>query len=119
MDADSGKLSSLERLGIEVLIVDGDDEGRVELGHLLKELGRKGISSVLAEGGAGIITSLIAQGQADKLVATLAPRIMGSGIDTIGDLGTRNVDQALTLSFDRVYRSGDDLVIEARRRAAD
>ena len=118
-DADREKLSSLERMGIEALIVDSDKGGRVELGHLLQELGRKGISSVLAEGGAGIITSLIAQGHVDKLVAILAPRIMGSGIDTIGDLGTRNVDQALTLSFDRVYRSGDDVVIEARRRAAD
>ncbi|MEE8372206.1 MAG: dihydrofolate reductase family protein, partial [Dehalococcoidia bacterium] len=118
-DADREKLSSLERMGIEVLIVDSDEWRRVELGHLLKELGRKSISSVLAEGGAGIITSLIAQGQADKLVAIVAPRIMGSGIDTIGDLGTLNVDQALRLSFDRVYRSGDDLVIEARRGTRD
>ena len=70
-------------------------------------------------GVAGIITSLIAQGHADKLVAIVAPRVMSSVIDTIGDLGTRNVDQALRLSFDRIYKSGDDLVIEARRRVAD
>jgi len=112
--ADRGKLSSLMQMGIEVLMVEEDKEGKADLKDLLKKLGEMNISSILVEGGATLITSFIRQELADRLVVILAPKIMGKGIDAVGDLGISDVERALKLSFIKTYRSGEDLIMEAR-----
>ena len=112
--ADDKKLSSLRERGIEVLETPEDEEGKVNLRELLGTLGKRGISSVLVEGGGGIITSLLRQNLADKMVVAVAPKIMGKGVEAVGELNIREVSQTLKLSFNRVYRVGKDLVIEAR-----
>ncbi|MFC1967430.1 bifunctional diaminohydroxyphosphoribosylaminopyrimidine deaminase/5-amino-6-(5-phosphoribosylamino)uracil reductase RibD [Chloroflexota bacterium] len=112
--ADKAKLSRLKEAGIEVLEIPGDEHGRVDLNQLLVELGKRGISSVLAEGGAGVITALLRRNLADKIVAIVAPKILGKGIETVGDLNISDVNRSLKLSFTRTYRRDDDLVIEAK-----
>lgn len=112
--ADDEKLSALHRMGIEVLTIPDDERGFIDLPHLLEVLGQKGISSVLVEGGAETITSLLRQNLADRLVVFTAPRIMGRGIEAVGELDIKDVAGALKLTFKKVYRSGEDVVIEAR-----
>lgn len=112
--ADAEKLSSLREMGVEVLTVGEDEKGDVDLKDLLKGLGNRGISSILAEGGTGIITSLLHQELVNKVVIFVAPKIMGKGIEAVGDLGIRDVGHVLKLSFVRTYRMGQDLVIEAK-----
>jgi len=112
--ADRGKLSSLMQMGIEILMVEEDKEGKVNLKDLLKKLGERNLSSILVEGGATIITSFIRQELADRFVVIVAPKIMGKGIDAVGDLGVSDVERSLKLSFVKTYRSGEDLIIEAR-----
>ena len=112
--ADSKKLSALRQTGIEVLVIKEDERGEVDLSHLLKMLGQRGISSVLVEGGAETITSLLRLNLVDRLTVIVAPKLMGKGIEAVGELNITEVSQALKLSFDRVYRSGEDMVIEAR-----
>jgi len=112
--ADRGKSSSLMQMGIETLMVEEDKEGKVDLKDLLKKLGQREFSSILVEGGATLITSLIQQELVDRFVVILAPKIMGKGIDAVGDLGISGVERTLKLSLDKAYRSGEDLVIEAR-----
>ncbi|MFC2001167.1 bifunctional diaminohydroxyphosphoribosylaminopyrimidine deaminase/5-amino-6-(5-phosphoribosylamino)uracil reductase RibD [Chloroflexota bacterium] len=111
--ADVDKLSRLREMGIEVLVTEEDEAGEVDLRHLLKTLGQRGISSVLVEGGAEVITSLLRQNLADKLVAIVAPKIMGKGIEAVGELNIPDVSRALRLSFKKIYRRGEDLIIEA------
>ncbi len=112
--ADEKKLSSLREMGIEALVIQEDESGEVDLRHLLSILGERGISSVLVEGGAGVITSLLRQNLVDKMVIAVAPKLMGKGIEAVGELNIREVNQALKLSFSKIYRMGEDLVIEAR-----
>jgi diaminohydroxyphosphoribosylaminopyrimidine deaminase/5-amino-6-(5-phosphoribosylamino)uracil reductase len=112
--ADIEQAFALDVMGIEVLTIREDSEGMVDLKGLLKKLGEKNISSVLVEGGATTITSFIRQGLADKIVAIIAPKIMGEGVEAVGELGILKVGRALKLSFDKVYRKGEDLIIEAR-----
>ena len=112
--ADEKKLSSLRNIGIEVLLIQEDEAGEVDLRHLLSLLGERNISSVLVEGGAGVITSLLRHHLADKVMLAIAPKIMGKGIEAVGELNIREVSQALKLSFRRLYRMGEDLVIEAK-----
>jgi diaminohydroxyphosphoribosylaminopyrimidine deaminase/5-amino-6-(5-phosphoribosylamino)uracil reductase len=113
-DANEKKLLQLCESGIEVLITPADQSGEIDLKNLLSLLGERNISSVLVEGGAGIITSLLRQNLADKIVIAMAPKIMGKGIEVVGELNIREVNQAIKLSFSKIYRAGEDLVIEAR-----
>jgi len=112
--ADEKKLTHLREMGIEVLVSEENEAGEVDLRHLLELLGERKTSSVLVEGGAGVITSLLRQNLADKIIVAVAPKIMGKGIEAVGELNIREVSQALKLSFGKIYRLGEDLVIEAR-----
>ena len=111
--ADKEKLATLRKMGIELEVMPADASGDVELRALLKLLGERDITSVLVEGGAAVITSFLREGLADRVIAIIAPKIMGKGIEAVGELNIREVGQALKLTFERVYRSGEDIVVEA------
>ena len=112
--ADKDKLRRLREMGIEVLVTEPDTAGQVDLGQLLGMLGQRGIASVLVEGGAAVITSLLRLKLVDKLVIITAPKIMGKGVEAVGELNISDINQALKLTFNRVYRRGEDVIIEAR-----
>ena len=111
--ADKKKLSSLKDKGIEVLTIREDGRGEVDLKELLFCLGRRNISSILVEGGSEVITSFFREGLVDRVVAIIAPKIMGRGVEAVGDLGIGDVNHTLKLPFMKTYRRGEDLVIEA------
>lgn len=114
--AEQEKLKALRDIGIDVLILPEAHPGRIDLRRLLQELGKRDIASVLIEGGAAIITSVIAQDLADRLIAILAPKIAGQGIEAVGQLNITEMDKAIGLVFRKIYRKGDDLVIDSRFR---
>ena len=103
-----------EQKGIEVLELGEDEGGHIDLQGLLKLLGQRKIASLLVEGGAGVNTSFLRENLVDRLIAVIAPKIVGTGINAVGDLGIRQMENALRLSFERITRSGDDLILEAR-----
>lgn len=111
---DKDKLSQLTGAGIEVLIIDTDDKKRVDLKKLLIELGKREISSILVEGGSEIITSFLKGKIADRLVIITAPKITGKGTDAVGDLGIERMDDSIKLSVRKVFRKGDDIIVDAR-----
>lgn len=117
--ADAKKLSQLREAGAEVLEVQADAAGEVDLKELLKLLARRNISSVLVEGGSGVITSFLRQKLVDKMVVAVAPKIMGRGIEVVGELNIRGVSEALKLDFKKVRRVGEDVVIEAKINTCD
>ena len=110
------KIRQLAERGVETLLVEEDGAQHVDLDKLFRELGKRQIASVLVEGGAAIVTSLLKTGTADRLVAIVAPKIIGKGIEAVGDLGKKSMDEAIPVSFQRVYRLGGDVVIDARLR---
>jgi len=112
--ADKERRSQLQELGVEVLEVPPDASGGIDLKHLLRALGERNISSLLVEGGAKVITSFLRQKLVDKLVVAIAPKIMGRGIDAVGELNITQISQALKLNFQKVSRVGEDVIIEAR-----
>jgi len=112
--ADGKKLTALKEMGIEVLEVPPDAQGRVDLGGLLPRLVERQVSSVLVEGGAAVITAFLKAGLADRLVVFIAPRIMGRGIEAVGELDIAEVARAIKVNYERVYRSGEDIVVEGR-----
>jgi 5-amino-6-(5-phosphoribosylamino)uracil reductase/diaminohydroxyphosphoribosylaminopyrimidine deaminase/5-amino-6-(5-phosphoribosylamino)uracil reductase len=101
-------------LGATVLELPSDLDGRVDLAAMLGELVPSGIASVMVEGGATLITGFFRAGLVDRLAVCVAPKILGNGIDAIGDLGIRDLSQSLTLADAAVEPYGVDLVLSGR-----
>jgi len=107
------KRERLEKMGIDVITASSYRRGLVDLKSLLDELGSRDISSLLVEGGASIITSFLRERLVNRLLVAIAPKIIGKGIEAVGDLGITKIDQAVRLSFRKVLRRGEDIIIEA------
>jgi diaminohydroxyphosphoribosylaminopyrimidine deaminase/5-amino-6-(5-phosphoribosylamino)uracil reductase len=113
--ADRARVREIESLGGEVLrLPRSKDNSGIDLARLLEELGRRGIASVLVEGGKGIITSLLKARAVDRLVAVIAPKIVGQGIEAVGDLGITKLDEAIVFSSVKTRRLGADIVFDGR-----
>ena len=103
---------AMARLGIDVIEADRDPNGRVDLRDLVRLLAIRGIRSLLVEGGAGIITSMLEARLCDRLVVCIAPRVLGRGIDAVGDLGIERLQDALSFSSVKVTPCGEDVIID-------
>lgn len=108
--ASKAKVNRLADLGVEVWKTREKD-GRVDLRHLLSELGRDDITSVLVEGGSEIAATLAADGLIDKYVFLISPQLIG-GLDVPGVLRHRLAEpHKLRIAEARMW--GQDLVVEA------
>ncbi len=112
--ATAERCEMLRRLGATVLVLPSDAEGHVDLQQLLAALYARGIRSVMVEGGATLITALLRARLADRLAICVAPKILGAGIEAVGDLGIGALADALVLRDLSVERCGDDLVLMSR-----
>ena len=101
-------------LGATVLRLPTNNEGRVDLHALLSELHARGVDSVLVEGGAALITSLLCNRLVDRVAVCIAPKILGSGIEAVGDLGICDLADSLTLADTSVIPYGVDIILDSR-----
>jgi riboflavin biosynthesis pyrimidine reductase len=105
--------SHLQNAGVETIMIPDTHNGRIDLTACLSTLGEKKISSILVEGGSQIITSFIREQLFDKLITITAPKILGQGIEAIGNLGILTVDDAIKLTIIKSTRRGGDIITEA------
>ena len=68
----------------------------------------------MVEGGATLITGFFRAGLVDRLAVCVAPKILGEGIEAIGDLGIRDLSQSLILVDAAVEPYGVDLILSGR-----
>jgi 5-amino-6-(5-phosphoribosylamino)uracil reductase/diaminohydroxyphosphoribosylaminopyrimidine deaminase/5-amino-6-(5-phosphoribosylamino)uracil reductase len=68
----------------------------------------------MVEGGAALITSFLSERLVDRLAVCIAPKILGSGIEAVGDLGICELADSLTLTDTSVSSYGVDLVLDSR-----
>jgi diaminohydroxyphosphoribosylaminopyrimidine deaminase/5-amino-6-(5-phosphoribosylamino)uracil reductase len=112
--ADPEKVAVLRERGVSVLQLPPLASGRVDLLAMMNEFAQTGIASVLVEGGSDLITSLLAGQLVDRLVVAVAPKILGRGIDAVGELGISKVANAITFSSLKTRRLGPDVIFDAR-----
>lgn len=114
--ADKNRLAEIKNLGAEVLVLSrGEDKiaaPRVSLEQLLSELSLRHIKTVLVEGGSKIITGLLAAHLVNRLIVVVAPKIIGQGIEAIGDLGITRLSDAITFASVKTERLGTDVVFD-------
>jgi riboflavin-specific deaminase-like protein len=110
-DAPPERVQAIQERGARVLFGQRSDDG-LDLVDLLGRLRRIGIRSLMVEGGSGIITSLLRARLVDRLVVCIAPKVLGAGLDAVGDLGIRDLSQALTFRETTVRQLGPDIVFD-------
>ncbi|MEU4698374.1 bifunctional diaminohydroxyphosphoribosylaminopyrimidine deaminase/5-amino-6-(5-phosphoribosylamino)uracil reductase RibD [Nonomuraea dietziae] len=86
----------------------------LDLRALLTELARRQIVSVFVEGGPALAGSFLREGLVNRVVAYLAPALLGSGAAALGPAGVRTITDAHRLVFEDVTPIGTDLRITAR-----
>ncbi len=106
-------------LGATVLRLPADAGGWVDLNALLSELYTWGVGSVMVEGGAALITSFLCNRLVDRLAVCIAPKILGSGVEAVGDLGICDLTDSLMLTDIFVFSYGVDVVFDSRVKYPD
>lgn len=112
--ADPAAVAAFRDMGATVLTLPSTPAGQVDLAVLLASLGERGIGSVMVEGGAALLTGLLRERLADRAAVCVAPLILGSGIEAIGDLGIRRLALALRLADVEQHHYGPDVVFHGR-----
>lgn len=90
-----------------------DLDGAVDLGALLRALHRRGRQSVLLEGGPTLAGAFVRQRLVDRVVAYVAPTLLGSGAASLASTGIETLADAAALDIIDVRRLGPDVRITA------
>ncbi len=109
---DVTKIDALSKAGANVHQVALQD-GRIDLRHVLQELGELQLSSILVEGGSAVHTSFLREGLVDQVSLFMAPLFLGQeAIPVLAGLGITDVQQGKRFKLSRVKRFGEDVLIE-------
>jgi len=110
--AEPAKIRALTEAGAEVVTLPAQDS-MVDLKELLKLLGEKQITSIMVEGGAGVFGSLSENRLIDKLLAFIAPILIGGreAKNPVEGKGVERVAQAMNFGRIKVEKLGDDILI--------
>jgi diaminohydroxyphosphoribosylaminopyrimidine deaminase/5-amino-6-(5-phosphoribosylamino)uracil reductase len=115
--AKAERVKEFEKLGCRVIVIPSRRRV-INMRKALDELGKLGVLSVLAEGGRQIHTSLLTMSLVDKIVAFVAPKVIGGRLmrSPVEDLELPNLGAALVLRDVKWQNFGDDLCIEGYLR---
>ena len=104
--------SSLKTTGAEILELPSE-AGVMDLKQLLKVLGERQVTSILVEAGGILLGSLFDAGLVDKVVAFLAPIIIGGkgARAAVAGKGVENLSDCSRLKRVKMERVGEDIMI--------
>lgn len=108
------RIRAVEERGATVLFAARNPRGQVDLSDLLARLAARDIGSILVEGGRGLITAMLQDALVSRLVICIAPKVIGAGIEAIGDLDVRRLADALTFSRYHFSLLGEDMIFDGQ-----
>jgi diaminohydroxyphosphoribosylaminopyrimidine deaminase / 5-amino-6-(5-phosphoribosylamino)uracil reductase len=110
--ANPERVARLRGSGIQVEVVD-EGPGGIDLRALMTLLGTRHVISVLVEGGARVLGSAFDAGIVDKVVAMLAPRIIGGAAapGAVGGTGVPSLAASPLLADVSVETAGPDFIV--------
>ena len=108
----SERLQAIKTAGADVVSLAGPGN-RVDLPALLRLLGERDVTSVLLEGGPELIGSLFDLRLVDKVVAFVAPVVIGgqSAPSPVGGQGAAGLAEALQLRDIEYHQVGPDMMV--------
>ena len=101
------------RANHDVIPLELDEKNRAPLEQLLRVLGERDIMSLLVEGGGDTLAGFFEAGQVDRVVAVIAPLLVG-GRDAptpLGGTGVSQMPDASRLQNVELRRVDDDLIL--------
>jgi diaminohydroxyphosphoribosylaminopyrimidine deaminase / 5-amino-6-(5-phosphoribosylamino)uracil reductase len=114
--ADPVRKAALARRGVEVVPVDADASGGLDLGAALRQLADKGVTRLLVEGGSALAAALLRAGLVDRLVWMRAPMaIGGDGVPAVAPLGLEALSFAPRFELMTSEAADGDLIETYRR----
>src|SRR5271154_7358574 len=105
---------------IEIVAIAAQ-KGEIRFSELMRELARRGCSTVMIEGGAHLAGCALRAGTVDRVAFFLAPKLLGGGLSAVEGLGIGRMKAAIKLSNLSARQIGPDWLLEAelsRRGAA-
>ncbi|MDN5914032.1 MAG: bifunctional diaminohydroxyphosphoribosylaminopyrimidine deaminase/5-amino-6-(5-phosphoribosylamino)uracil reductase RibD [Pseudonocardia sp.] len=81
---------------------------------VLDTLASRDVVDVMLEGGPSLAGAFVAAGRVDRVLAYLAPALLGSGNTALGDAGVGTIADIVRLHVDEVHRVGVDVLVDAR-----
>ncbi|HJG04182.1 MAG TPA: bifunctional diaminohydroxyphosphoribosylaminopyrimidine deaminase/5-amino-6-(5-phosphoribosylamino)uracil reductase RibD [Megamonas funiformis] len=114
--ADKDKILKLQAQDVDVIVVDKDENDKVDIEKLLDILGQKNICSILVEGGATLSGSFVAKKLVDKVYFFIAPKIIGGkeAKTPVAGTGILNLQEALALKDIQIEKIEEDILIIGR-----
>ncbi len=113
-DSRVDKEMKLKSLGLDVIRVPKDENGKVSLRHICDELYRRGMVSVLVEGGGEINSALLKEGLIDKIIFFYGPLLIGGkgAFNLVGGKGIDFLKDALRIDVVTLKRLKDNIYVE-------
>lgn len=105
------KAETLRLAGIQILPVDINDEGVLNIPSALYALADNNIASIMVEGGSALLSSFIKSQMVDELHLFVAPKVIGNGLNSFGSFKINYLNEAFNFEFDSVSKSGSDIHI--------
>lgn len=114
--ADKDKILKLQAQDVDVIVVDKDENDKVDIEKLLDILGQQNICSILVEGGATLSGSFVARKLVDKVYFFIAPKIVGGkeAKTPVAGTGILNLQEALALKDIQIEKLEEDILIIGR-----
>lgn len=114
--ADKDKILKLQAQNVDVIVVDKDENDKVDIEKLLDILGQQNICSILVEGGATLSGSFVAKKLVDKVYFFIAPKIIGGkeAKTPVAGTGILNLQEALALKDIQIEKLEEDILIIGR-----
>ena len=114
--ADKDKILKLQAQNVDVIVVDKDENDKVDIEKLLNILGQQNICSILVEGGATLSGSFVAKKLVDKVYFFIAPKIIGGkeAKTPVAGTGILNLQEALALKDIQIEKLEEDILIIGR-----
>lgn len=114
--ADKDKILKLQAQDVDVIVVDKDENDKVDIEKLLDILGQQNICSILVEGGATLSGSFVAKKLVDKVYFFIAPKIIGGkeAKTPVAGTGILNLQEALMLKDIQIEKLEEDILIIGR-----
>ena len=113
-DSRIDKETKLKSMGLDVIRVPKDENGKVSTKHICEILYQRGILSVLVEGGGEIHGTMLREGLVDKIVLFYGPMLIGGkwAFNLVGGKGIDFIKDAYRVDIVTLKRLKDDIYVE-------
>jgi riboflavin-specific deaminase-like protein len=99
--------------GVERVPVTADEQGRLALSEVLRELERRGLRRLMVEGGARVLSEFLSQRLVDELTVYVAPTVVG--LPDAPRLFVGRGPMELGLPFRNAEKLGDGVLLRFAR----